>query len=147
MTDSDIKAGLALCEAATAGPWEVERRDEDAQYVANMGQRVIMKRDRDGFWLEQTGPVAPGDAAFIAAARTLLPEALRALQVERECLEARNAQIPGLVEKSVVQEAELERLRKLVDYADHTNLCRRSLSGENPCDCGYNDARAALEDA
>lgn len=88
MTDDEIKAGLALCEAATAGPWQLD------------GRTVWTPTD-DGnhnrFWAAVSGiaprdvPVAELDAtaAFIAAARTLLPEALRALQEERVVSERR----------------------------------------------------------
>ena len=78
MDDDQIKAARALCEAATSGPWSAEDGTADRAPTIN-------------------GPARPGvagfpvpmrvasnqDAAFIAAARTLLPAALDEIEKAR----------------------------------------------------------------
>lgn len=76
----DIAALRALAEAATRPPWEAAEVIHDNELIAN----VI--RTRDGFLPSvQQGDYAtidytPEDAAFIAAARTALPEALAEIE-------------------------------------------------------------------
>ena len=82
ITDDEIKAARALCEAATPGPWTA-RFDE---YVIgdNVSARVSIRND-DGAWVDSERTIVNesmrGDAAFIAAARTLVPRLLD--EVER----------------------------------------------------------------
>lgn len=78
MTDEEIAKARALCEAATPGPWTAEYGTSDRAPTIN-------------------GPARPGvagfpvpvrvasnqDAAFIAAARTLVPVLLDALESMR----------------------------------------------------------------
>ena len=91
ITDDEIKAARALCEAATPGPWTA-RFDE---YVIgdNVSARVSIRND-DGAWVDSERTIVNesmrGDAAFIAASRTLVPrlldevERLKAAQVKHE---------------------------------------------------------------
>jgi len=65
MTDDRIKQLRALCEAATDGPWD-SARDGVWRWYGDNSECVAG---------HLTNPMAP-DAAFIAAARTALPEAL-----------------------------------------------------------------------
>jgi len=89
MTNDRIKELRALCEAATPGPWVVTRhnwecgsinwlaandRDVDGNFYAHI-------QDGAGGDPGERNPRAKQDAAFIAAARTALPEALD--EVER----------------------------------------------------------------
>ena len=73
MTDDEIKQARALCEAATLGPWsETESGntiDED---------RFSYVMDANGMSVSRMAWHGQGkrNAAFIAAARTLLPKAL-----------------------------------------------------------------------
>lgn len=65
MTDDDIKAARALCDAATPAPWE------------NHGRSVRDASQSIAEWLIHD------DAAFIAAARTLVPTLLDELESAR----------------------------------------------------------------
>lgn len=123
MTDEDIKRGLALCEAATPGPWFKDQKTVWAQ-TEDLSQ--------NRFWATvSASPSAcsaeekDATAAFIAAARTLLPEALRELErlrrVERA---ARN--LHARIEQGI-------RLVDLDDVRDTGPLCEA--------------LRAALEEA
>lgn len=81
MTDEEIAKARALCEAATPGPWTAEYGTSDRAPTIN-------------------GPARPGvagfpvpvrvasnqDAAFIAAARTLVPALLEELESARRDL-------------------------------------------------------------
>jgi hypothetical protein len=85
MTDEEIRAELAICDAAVSGPWEtnmadVERRC-DAWIVrqASTDRRICEAYD-DTPWKEQQ---CADNATFMAAARAGWPRALRALQIER----------------------------------------------------------------
>ena len=69
-TDDEIKAARALCDAATPGPW-IEQPHPGIQISAIGGVSC------------DDGCIGWSDAAFIAAARTLLPAALDALEEER----------------------------------------------------------------
>lgn len=80
MTDDDIKAARALCEAATPGAWAF--MDEAYPWVAGAvdediaGPSTVVE-------FNECGEQAHADARFIAAARTLLPAALKALAEAR----------------------------------------------------------------
>lgn len=77
MTDDEIRDQLAICDAATPGPW---LRDGRCTYV--LGEDGCNQ-----FWATPqtsggriTGAEMDANAAFIAAARTGWPAALKALQ-------------------------------------------------------------------
>lgn len=84
LTDEEIAAGLAACEKATRGPWEVETLDG---YITghvrstyhNYAGNAVSRRD------SVTAPdsMTAKDAKFIALARTLLPRALAELSEMR----------------------------------------------------------------
>ena len=100
ITDDEIKAARALCEAATPGPWTA-RFDE---YVIgdNVSARVSIRND-DGAWVDSERTIVNesmrGDAAFIAASRTLVPRLLD--EVER--LKAALAEAVELAGEAIVQ--------------------------------------------
>lgn len=79
MTEEEIKAGLALCEAATPGPWEPCTKWLEGRGWCALGPETETGDHDD----------CEADAFLIAAARTLLPEALRELQEERVVSERR----------------------------------------------------------
>jgi hypothetical protein len=124
MSPEERAALRVLAEAATPGPWEVER------YWWKLGSSRGMP---DSWWLgiEARGAVcgtvaqaleddeAKADAAFIAAARTAVPALLDALdEAERERDEhwaTLGTYIEGwgpLLARAERAEAELERLRE-----------------------------------
>ena len=72
MTDEQLRAGLALCSAATPGPWT---RHDDGICA---GDLYGDPADRDDIVVTDSGayPPAENDEAFICASRTLLPLAL-----------------------------------------------------------------------
>lgn len=78
MTGIDIAAARALCDAATAGPWEAQTtgvRGGDHWYVCTTDEAIAHISANDGSNEDQRQP----DAEFIAAARTLVPALLDAL--------------------------------------------------------------------
>jgi hypothetical protein len=90
------------------------------------------------------------DLDFIAHARTDLPRALAALEearaeVERlkgeTSVEAKLGNFSGMLETSINQEEENDRLRAEVErYGKHDELCARRGGYEYPCDCGRDAA-------
>ena len=104
ITDDEIKAARALCEAATPGPWTA-RFDE---YVIgdNVSARVSIRND-DGAWVDSERTIVNesmrGDAAFIAAARTLVPRLLD----EDERLKAALAEAVDIANDQVRQRTNL----------------------------------------
>lgn len=116
MTSQEIVQLLALCEAATPGPWiqEKQRVFDDVDGPCAIGPE---RPDRLG---EVSGggvsscdgcPITkhPGDAAFIAAARTALPAALDEVErlrgVYKSAVEGRSD-----MRKALVRERKLTRL-------------------------------------
>jgi hypothetical protein len=79
----DLAADLAICEAATAGPWLVDENtaNQIRQPNGSKRRRITTPPDADGI----------KDAAFIAKAREGWPESIR---------------------RAMAAEAEVERLRK-----------------------------------
>ena len=81
MTDDEIKAGLALCEAATEGPWEWERHDDSMDSLAGPHDVLsVMKCDSCVGSERRCYKPDPDDAEFIARARTDLPRALAVVE-------------------------------------------------------------------
>ena len=75
MPDDDILTRAEkACEGVTEGPWEVDPGNDFSAYHDIGGP--------GGLWVAQTKHATP-DAAFIAAARTLMPELIAALAAER----------------------------------------------------------------
>jgi len=91
VTKQRIAELRALAEAATPGPW-VEPDDFEGIFVKHAGPGYAQAPG--GFdWLDIVGP----NAAFIAAARTALPEALDAIKRVREMCARAEAEVyhPG----------------------------------------------------
>ena len=78
ITDDEIKAARALCDAATPGPWKHVRGPaaRDVLYDAN-GRELLFTSNE----YYARADLEENDAAFIAAARTLVPRLLD--EVER----------------------------------------------------------------
>lgn len=146
MTEERLSELEALADAATKGPWEVKHEDYgDEWWFGGSGcGQVIIEGDPDSY------PGIPGlqavygghdtaDAAFIAAARTAVPELIsevRGLRAERDAAIAR-------AEKA---EAEVARLRGEIQREHKTTM--REWDGEEvesrevdglamiaPCEC------------
>lgn len=99
MTPDRIKELRKLCSEATLGPW-VCRDGVVFGDVPINGAVCAMLQER-----EEANSVELADAAFISAARTALPEALKEIERLREYLLGRET---VLARK---QTAEIERLR------------------------------------
>lgn len=107
MTNDDIQRGLALCEAATPGPWYLDTgnrlRGAVSTLIDGVRRQVAMIDGQAAqFDMRNDNPAVTIDAnaAFIAEARTLLPAALREVQRLRGELEQARAErdkLRGLV--------------------------------------------------
>lgn len=91
MTEERLSQLEALCQEATEGPWKVWNAYQNDLPVSYAG-RVGPEAD-DGFcgirateWPAKDLSAPPGDLAFIATARTALPEALAEVRRLREAL-------------------------------------------------------------
>ena len=71
-----IAQALALSEAATDGPWHCDGLDANGAYFVRTGDAGLIRRD-PGFVIAENA--IEEDAAFTAAARTLLPAFAKAL--------------------------------------------------------------------
>lgn len=81
ITDAQLDADQALCDAATEGPWDRRHGRVYREYVKRSGEqaeRLIC--DAQGFGMENQQT----DAAFIAAARTDWPKAIAEVRRLRE---------------------------------------------------------------
>lgn len=95
-TDKRIRSELAVCEAATPGPWEWDEYGIAGPCLGwVLSGRSGVRCDGDGTTTEATGQLAaaPGVADFIVAARTGYPDALKELLVLRRALELACAQV------------------------------------------------------
>ncbi len=78
----DLEADLAICEAATAGPWTWQSWEHDRD-------RVLIETEL--FLVADAMSISEEDAEFIAAAREGWPYAIRrALEAEAEADRLRN---------------------------------------------------------
>jgi hypothetical protein len=134
MTDIDIDAARALCDAATPGPW-VWFGDLS---IGNMYLSAGRKREvlwPSGMHTEGYLDVAPEDAAFIAAARDLVPALLAEVERLRDQVIAtpreqpHRRSIPVLSALRAMEQAvaEVERLRGTVAVLEGLN---RTLAAE-----------------
>lgn len=91
MTPDQLAAARALCEAATPSEWRQGTHDRDCIFVkagpTTLGiERVLLRANAR----DENNANWPNDIAFIAAARTLFPQLLAAVeQLQRERDEAR----------------------------------------------------------
>ena len=87
MTPTRIAELRALCAAATAGPWEV---DGDGRDVCGFRERLGGASGRPPYEITENNGFMrndmAADAAFIAGARTALPEALDEIERLRATL-------------------------------------------------------------
>lgn len=79
LTEADLRAAEERCERATPGPWEIDPNAEDRTDVLSPSQQcaICYVPDEDS-----------KDGAFIAAARTDLPRALREIRRLRATVDA-----------------------------------------------------------
>ena len=95
-----IEAGKRA-EAATEGPWILERLEPDGEYRKEVEWLVGMAwhpvespvRPNAGFWDEDSSVLNEADAAFIAAARTDMPRILAAWTEDKAKLQMLEAEI------------------------------------------------------
>ena len=92
VTDAELDELRRLCDRATPGPWRamVEGRDHTS------GDSFIMigredDRDEDIYVSRDSGPAAPGDLDFIAAARNYMPRLLEEIRKVRSSDDTRQA--------------------------------------------------------
>jgi len=125
MTDIDIDAARALCDAATPGPWVWfgDLSIGDVYLSAGRKREVLWP---SGMHTEGYLDVAPEDAAFIAAARDLVPALLAEVERLRDPAIATPRELSALraMEQAV---AEVERLRGTVAVLEGLN---RTLAAE-----------------
>lgn len=92
----NLTADIALCDAATVGPWWEQDNEATWQlFGGEYGQYQLIKAPKYGTDYAEYWPPAE-DARFIAEARTGWPHAIR---------------------RAIDAEAEVERQRKLMRYA------------------------------
>lgn len=118
MGDLDLKHLRALAEAATPGPWEL-RSDRNEQKNVYSGDKwiAVLPHQCVASIEEQRGQ----DAAFVAAARTAVPE---------------------LLDENERLRAALDYLRRKIDGYDTTfHFAVRDERGENPIP-GFEDWKA-----
>ncbi|MBR8661184.1 hypothetical protein [Brevibacillus sp. NL20B1] len=121
-TKRDLHSDLAICNAATPGPWAAEKgyeQSERGNYVYSQAEGSVVCAEQDGTDCVLTD----ADARFIAEARTGWPHAIeRALAAEKEV-----ARLTGLVgslrvndrdktRKIAEVEADVERLRLIFGH-------------------------------
>lgn len=126
MTRDEIERLLALCEAATAGEWIAKNGiifSSAHPFNAESETRSAVSYYRDEF--RATGHLLnhDGDGAFIAAARTALPRALReVLRLREQLHECKCGQFPVHLtaerfQRAMEAEEECARLRRALDAA------------------------------
>jgi len=81
MTDDEIKRARELCAAATPGPWK-----------RSLGQLSVDLHDSAFSFRTMVRCDSESDAAFIAAARTLLPKALDEVELYKSMYYERHEQ-------------------------------------------------------
>lgn len=86
----DLHADLAICSAATAGPWRKLTKYEEAIVNADTFSDVVTVSGDDMAYVD----IEPADATFITEARTAWPIA---------------------IERAINAEAEVERLRSTLE--------------------------------
>lgn len=109
MTDFDVDAAQQLCDNATEGPWLAE------DSLISAGEDYVVDVFNDGLVR-----ITDADAGFIAAARTLLPDALaeiRRLRAQVQRVEARREYC-----SVVVYETSGRTCKKQVPCPDHAGL-------------------------
>ena len=79
LTDDEIREAVAVCEAATAGPW-IEFQPEHSEYDV-LGSEVTIATCYGG--IDEPETYGQANARFIAHARTGYPRALADLQAAR----------------------------------------------------------------
>ena len=106
----DLAADLAICEAATAGPWRRLTKYEQAVVGEGM-MDVITARGDDMAHVD----IEPDDERFIIEAREGWPEAIRrALAAEAEVARLKDENYELTLERAYIQdgyETEVERLK------------------------------------
>lgn len=146
MTEDELTAAEALCDGATPRPWSVMEH-ADWNVLCETGRRVVIASGND---LRDLGnPEDRNNAAFIAAARTLLPQALaevRRLQGQlgrtRQQRNLTEEAAAGWADRAEAAEAETARLRAALDkYGSHHDAtCEPWQGGPGTCTCGLDGA-------
>ncbi|WNF07427.1 hypothetical protein [Brevibacillus borstelensis] len=103
----DLHADLAICNAATAGPWGWGVDNGESLLQNSRGVPVV--------FISEPG-ITDADARFIAEARTGWPHAIeRALTAEELCAH-QGRSILALAERNRELKVEVERLRGVLEY-------------------------------
>jgi len=101
MTDEDLRAAKALCEAATRGPWQWrEEYGSVALHSLTVGPFQSVAMAESCGTQNSSIMVDDPDAAFIADARTLVPQLIAEVERLREALDARERTIRQLWEST-----------------------------------------------
>lgn len=137
MTDDDIQRGLALCEAATPGPWRAISGKGSATVQAQDVAVFINVRRFEGEYIDETVTRWQADAAFIASARALLPAALHEVQrlnaLYDELLRSRSDGTKlafEMADQAKAAQAEAEReVQRLRGELEHARAERDKLRG------------------
>lgn len=127
MTPARLAHLRALCDAATPGPWAVyDRTPEDIERPGIDGVYAEPQGKYSGRIVETDFGCYPPykrDAAFIAAARTALPEALDEIERLAAQVEALRTRTPYYYELTAERDAlkvEVERLEERVSHGPCT---------------------------
>lgn len=122
MTPAELKAIRARADAATAGPWKIDKRDCDEKVDWETGRVCIVVEggetvvDYWAKWADDSGmSMKKADGEFIAAARTAVPALCDALEKEWA---ANRAMLYGRlldVERYLKAEQALEAAQREID--------------------------------
>ncbi len=110
MTRDDLAAALALCDAATPGPWLLETDPRGAEYGYSVTNGCISPRlviYQRGPW-EDRAIEAKANAALALAARTLLPQALLDLRAAMDDADRLKAFCHWLFDQAVLSGCDVD---------------------------------------
>ncbi|UYZ12185.1 hypothetical protein A6764_00035 [Brevibacillus sp. WF146] len=110
-TKRDLNVDLAICNAATSGPWAADKgyeQSERGNYVYSQADGSVVCAEQD----DTDCVLTDTDARFIAEARTGWPHAIeRALAAEKRVAEL-EARLACIEEKRAKAREQFEALRK-----------------------------------
>lgn len=120
----DLEADMAICEAATPGPWLAQWQSGQTDKHKYTHEVYIASLD-DVYFL-----MTKGDAEFFAAARTGWPETIQELLAERSKTEELTAEVVRL--KEAMEKVKWELLNGVEGPIHLADLTDRALSPKEP---------------